>query len=145
MIDARSPRSEHCPSALRLDQWLAGELPPADAARLEAHAAQCARCQRERAARLETRQRFAADAPPFPALARSAQRRGRWLAGGAALAAAAALLLVVGAPWRTEPRQEEPGIRTKGSSASFSWVVRRGERVFAPAPEERLRSGDALR
>jgi hypothetical protein len=142
--DTPSRRGEHCPSALRLDQWLAGELPPAEAASLEAHAAECERCQRERAARLATRESFAADAPPFPRLARSARRRGRWIGGGAALAAAAALLLLLNAPWRGDA-EGELGTRTKGASASFAWVVRRGGRVFAPAPDEPLRSGDALR
>jgi hypothetical protein len=140
-------RSEHCPSALRLDQWLAGELPPAEAANLEAHVATCERCRHTRAARLETRQLFPAEAPPFPVLVRSARRRrGRWL-GGVALAAAAVLALVVGAPWRAEhsDSEGEPGTRTKGSGTSFGWVVRRGERTFVPGPDERLRSGDALR
>lgn len=145
----RPRRGEHCPSALRLDQWLAGELSAEDGARVEAHVAGCAPCQSEREQRLETRNRFTLEAPPFAALASSAQRRREpWIATAAMLAAAAALLLVLNAPWRVEPAGSDSavlGTRAKGSVASFGWVVRRGEHVFAPGPDERLRAGDALR
>jgi len=143
-------RSEHCPSALLLDEWLAGELTPADAASVEAHVEGCALCQSRRAERTETRRGFEADAPSFAALARSARsRRWSWIAGASALAAAAALALVVGTPWGTAERWDDvgasSGTRAKGSPASLGWVVRRGGRVFAPSPEESLRAGDALR
>jgi hypothetical protein len=156
-------RSEHCPSALGLDEWLAGELTPEGAAQVEAHVADCRFCQSRRAERLETRRTFAADAPSFAALVsrgseafasappgRSARRRRwRWVAGASALAAAAALALLVGAPWPAGERFGDvgagSGTRTKGNPASLGWVVRRGARVFAPGPDERLRAGDALR
>lgn len=141
-------RSAQCPSTLRLDQWLAGELPPEPAARVDAHVSSCASCQQERATRLDTRRQFAQQAPDFAALARSARSgRRRWLPAALTLAAAAAALLLVTRPtWRAESLAEHPGgTRAKGSGASFGWVVRRGERVFAPAPEEPLRPGDALR
>jgi hypothetical protein len=143
-------RSEHCPSALRLDEWLAGELTPAEAAQVEAHVERCAICPSRRAERLETRRGFVADAPSFAALARSARaRRWPWVAGASALAAAAALGLVVGPPWRTEEQFGDSGAgsgtRAKGNPASLGWVVRRGARIFAPSPDERLLAGDALR
>jgi hypothetical protein len=136
-------RSEHCPSALRLDEWLAGELTPEGAAQVQAHVAGCAFCQGCQAERLETRRNFAAAAPSFAVLARSARRRHwPWVAGATALAAAAALALVVGAPWHSGERFDDlgagSGTRTKGNPASLGWVVRRGARVFA-------RPGDALR
>jgi hypothetical protein len=50
-------------------------------------------------------------------------------------------------PFADPASRENPGhgIRAKGSDASLSWVVRRGERVFMGHPEQRLRAGDAVR
>jgi uncharacterized protein DUF4384/putative zinc finger protein len=160
------PHGEHCPSDLSLDRWLAGELTPAEARAWEDHLASCASCQGRRAALLEARHRFAREAPPFASLAAAAQAappsgpaprsglvpRSRrtpplaWLAGGCGLAAAALIALAIGEPWRTP--SDGPGTfgtRTKGGPASLGWVVRRGERVFAGRPEQRLRPGDAVR
>ena len=154
-----------CLSDLTLDRWLAGELVPSEARRAEAHVASCEGCRSRRVELLESRHGFRGDAPPFAELVRaergslldasaaapraapvsSASLPGtRWLAGAVALAAAAAVALAVGVPWRgSEPL---PGAtRTKGGIASVSWVVRRGERVFAGHPDQPLRAGDAIR
>jgi hypothetical protein len=75
--------------------------------------------------------------------------RSRWLAAVSALAAAAAIALVVSKPWPSAvpPTGEDKGsaTRTKGGLANLSWVVRRGDRVFAGRPDQRLRAGDAVR
>jgi hypothetical protein len=162
-----TPRSEHCPSDLLLDRWLAGELTPAEARAQEGHLASCAFCESRRAALLEARRRFAGEAPSFASLAAAARaaphsapapRSGpvprsrrtaslRWLAGGCGLAAAALLALAIGEPWRASPSDgiDTFGTRTKGGPASLGWVVQRGERVFAGRPEQRLHPGDAVR
>jgi hypothetical protein len=155
-------RGEHCPSDLSLDRGLAGELSPAEARAQEHHLASCASCESRRTALLEARLDFARDAPPFASFAAAAQatprsaapssgrvprRRSaslRWLGGGFALAAAALVAVAVGESWRAPP-DEGVGTRTKGSPASLGWVVRRGERVFAGRPEQRLRAGDGVR
>jgi hypothetical protein len=150
------PRGEHCPSDLSFDRWLAGELTPAEARAHEAHLLSCAHFESRRAARLEARRNFAREAPPFASLAAAAQAaphvrpeprsrrapRLAWLAGGCGLAAAA--LIALGAPWRA-PSDGTSGTRTKGGPASLGWVVRRGERVFAGRPEQRLQPGDGVR
>lgn len=75
--------------------------------------------------------------------------RSHWLGAGSALAAAAAVALLISKPWGASAPASGPamgaGTRTKGGLASLSWVVRRGGRVFAGRPEQRLRAGDAVR
>ena len=153
-------RGEQCLSDLVIDRWLAGELTLAERRLAEGHVSSCDPCRSRRAELIASRQGFAHDAPPFEALQRRpshaasakqssdapASRRsplgGRWVAGAAALAAAAVVAVAIGQPWRVV---DPLSTRTKGPIASLSWVVRRGERVFAGDPHEPLRDGDAVR
>jgi hypothetical protein len=141
-------RGAHCPSALRLDQWLAGELTDAEQAELEGHVAGCAPCQSRHGELVESRRSFAREAPSFAELRRSPRRtRFRWRTTAPLLAAAAALALAIGQPWQVwGPFVEESnGTRIKGGGTHLTWVVRRGERVFPGRPDLELRPGDALR
>jgi len=154
-------RGDPCLSDLVLDRWLVGELTPAEGRLAEEHVSRCDGCRSRRAELSESRRGFLRDAPPFaalergPSLAASAAQRsaaplsrsplaGRWFAGAAALAAAAVVALAIGQPWRA-PEPLSDATRTKGGTASLSWVVRRGERVFAGHPDQPLRAGDAVR
>lgn len=142
-------RGAQCPSVLRLDQWLAGELTRAEQAELEDHVAGCEPCQRRHGELVESRRSFAREAPSFAQLQRSRPRvRFPWRATAPLLAAAAALALAIGQPWQLwGPFGEESsdGTRIKGGGTHLTWVVRRGERVFAGRPDLELRAGDALR
>lgn len=136
-----------CHSALRLDRWMAGELPAAEAEDLSAHVARCARCREAAASLAEARDRTVL--PPLRA-ARSAaipRRAPRWLpwsALGAALAAAAVLVILA-------PRIR-PGLglglgdaRLKGSSPALGMYVQHGDVVRRAGPGERVAPGDAVR
>lgn len=139
-------RSADCPSDLRLDQWLAGELTRIERDALDVHVAGCEACRRRRSDLIEAQRSFVSSAPGFAVLAQgAAKRRGSWRALVPALAAAAALLLALGQPWQYWLERDPPRTRTKGSLARLSWVVRRGDRVFAGRPDQPLRAGDALR
>ena len=139
-------RSADCPSDLRLDQWLAGELAQVERAALEAHAAGCEPCRRRRSLLLDAQRSFASTAPVFATLSqRPPHWRKSWRIVAPALAAAAALLLALGRPWQHWLQQDGHGTRAKGSVAQLRWVVRRGQRVVAGRPDQSLRAGDALR
>jgi hypothetical protein len=138
-------RNTDCPSDLRLDQWLAGELTQVDRDALEAHAASCEPCRRRRSELIEAQRSFASSAPVFAALAGRAPSRPRWWRAAApVLAAAAALLLALGRPWQYWLERDDGATRTKGSVAQLSWVVRRGGRVVVGRPDQPLHAGDAL-
>jgi hypothetical protein len=124
-------RSEDCPSDLKLDRWLAGELTRDEQREVEAHVEGCDPCRHRHAELAESRRSFARDAPPFAAierpapslsqpgqgppprsepvtasrreLARRAAPRAHWLVGASALAAAAAIALAVGKPGPIPP------------------------------------------
>jgi hypothetical protein len=125
-----------CTSALRLDRWLAGELPAAEAARLRAHLDGCPRCAAAAEALREDRDR--AVLPPLRP-ARAPSRRPAWrlgaLAGGLALAAGLLLLVRPGAP----------GERARGSGPGLAMWVRHGEEVRRAGPGEVVAAGDDLR
>jgi hypothetical protein len=158
-------RTDECLSDLTLDRCHAGELSAADLQSIASHVAACDECRARQAELDETRQRFAKEAPPFAALERAAlehrerrsaprigaagparRERRRRITAASALAAAG-IALGVGAAWFFAPGEgvELATTRTKGGVATLSWVVRRGERVLRGAPEEQLRTGDALR
>jgi hypothetical protein len=154
-----------CPSALQLDQLLAGELPRAAAAITEAHLVACARCADRMAAHRADRAAFRAAPPPLPrALAaasegisplRAPQRarsRAGWAAACATVAAAAGLVLWLGRdpgapPVAERPAHEAaPGLRAKGAGpARLGVYIRRGDEVVAGASGDRVAPGDALR
>jgi hypothetical protein len=156
-------RSADCPSDLKLDRWLVGELTPVEQRGLQAHVADCGACEARRAALAESQRSFAREAPPFSALVgaspspsrppevpqRAARRdRSRWLVAASALAALA-IAFAVGKPWpgAGPSARDSAGseTRSKGALATLGWVVRRGERMFTGSAEQSLRAGDALR
>jgi len=141
-----------CRSALRLDRFLAGELPPAEAEEFRGHLDGCARCAAALAGL--TAARDATRLPPLQVVplgapapaAASADRAPRLtrrrrvvatLLG--ALAAAAGLLVVV--------RSEPPAERLKGrqTALSFGVYVLHDGAVRRAGPGEVLAPGDALR
>ncbi len=125
-----------CLSALRLDRWLAGELPPAEAEEVRAHVASCTSCSGASASMREAREAeplppSRLDAPPRPA------RRPRLALGGAGLAVAAGLLFLL--------LPDGTGERTKGTGVGIGMWVRHGEEVRRAAPGETVALGDAIR
>ncbi len=131
-----------CHSALRLDRWMAGELPREEADALAAHVAGCARCRGAVESIEEDRDR--AELPPLRALARPAGARARgwlWPAALGAGAAAAAMSLALLAP-RVLDRSPE---RLKGSYAAVGMYVQHGGEVRRAGPGERVSPGDAVR
>ena len=136
--------SPQCASDLQLDRLRVGELSPAQAAVLEAHLAECNGCRARHAALELEHGALAAQLPPFGARAAApARRRGApWLAAGSLVAAAAAAVFMLQRP---PDAPSEPGARTKGGAVALDWVVRRGDRVFAPDPAQPVFPGDALR
>lgn len=140
------------PSALALERYLVGELPPAPAAALAEHAAGCPRCQARLVELRAEGARFAAGperAAEVDALVRATggpRRRWRSWGAGAALAAAAALALAL---WLPRQRPGEPAGafdgRPKGGLGLE--VIRRsaGGQLEWISPGQRLSPGDAIR
>ncbi len=128
-----------CHSALRLDRWMAGELPGPEAEALSAHVAGCARCRDAVASLTEARDRTVL--PPLRARP-AARRAPRWFSwtgvGAAGVAAAAALLLVVVRP------ALDPG-RLKGAAPGLGMYVQHGDTVRRAGAGERVAPGDAVR
>jgi hypothetical protein len=150
---ANESRPPECLSDLVLDQWRAGEIE--DAARLaelEAHVVGCERCRARKDAFDRDAESYLSHHPVFlprekarsqPKSSRSA-RRLQIFAGASALAAAAALALVLRAPQGGPFGGDESGTRIKGGSR-VAFFVKRGDRVVAGGPGERLQPGDQLR
>lgn len=147
-------RTADCLSDLVLDEWLAGELAPEAAARLEDHVASCERCRELRAARQRDDMAFLAQAPSFEAHARllkgapqrampasDAPRRNTrvFAVASAVLAAAAGALLML-----RPPADPLPGERSKGR-AHVGYFVKRGAVVMRGSASEPVRPGDLLR
>ncbi|XXY52105.1 zf-HC2 domain-containing protein [Sorangium sp. So ce269] len=168
MIPFERSRPEGCPSDLRLDRLLAGELAPAEEQATRAHLDGCGRCAARFAALDAGRAAFLADPPPLrlpapPRAAAPAVRRPRaWAlvpAVTAALGAAAVLALVL----RTRPPagstgdagptggdrgarvpQAAQGTRTKGGDGRIGFYVARGEGAVPGGPGEVVHPGDRL-
>jgi hypothetical protein len=117
-----------CLSDLSLDELLAGELAPADAAAATAHLGGCARCRARERELISDRARFRA-APP------SLRRRWTGALAAGALASAAGLALVLHRP--------DDGTRTKGGPR-LGLVVVRGDAMRLGGPGERVHPGDTL-
>ncbi|WP_437630599.1 zf-HC2 domain-containing protein [Sorangium sp. So ce854] len=172
MIPFERSRPEGCPSDLRFDRLLAGELAPAEAQATRAHLDGCARCAGRFAALEAGRAAFLADPPPLrlpaaprataPAVQRPRARplfpaRALFPAVTAALGAAAALAAVLfvnrsPAP-PAEPRGDErgaglapaePATRIKGSGGRIGFYVARGEVVSPGGPGEVVHPNDRL-
>lgn len=113
---------------LRLDDWLEGALPPAEAAAVEAHLARCPACREsERALRrllahaASLPRSLAPERDLWPDIERRIERRRGWWAvlGWAprlALASAATVLIgLVAVPWRTAGPIESAAIPATGA------------------------------
>ena len=117
-----------CLSDLSLDELLAGELGPADAAVAADHLGGCARCRaRER--------ELVADRAQFRAAPPSLRRRWTGAVAIGALAGAAGLALVLHRP--------DDGTRTKGGPR-LGFVVVRGDAMRVGGAGERVHPGDTL-
>ncbi|WP_437730772.1 DUF4384 domain-containing protein [Sorangium sp. So ce1335] len=162
MIPFERSRPEGCPSDLRLDRLLAGELESAEQQATRAHLDGCARCAARFAALEAGRAAFLADPPPLrlPAAAPAARRplaRSLFPAVTAALGAAAVLAaaLFVHQPPAppAPPRGDAPGAtlapaeqgtRTKGAGGRIGFYVARGEVVSPGGPGEVVHPDDRL-
>jgi hypothetical protein len=136
-----------CTSALRLDRWMAGELPRTEADALAGHVAACARCRDAVQAIEEERDRT--ELPPLrstPAPARSSEGRAwrawTWrsaFAAGALAAVAAVVVLVV-------PHDGGGGgDRLKGSAPVLSMYVQHAGEVRRAGAGSRVTPGDSVR
>jgi hypothetical protein len=65
-------RSADCPSDLKLDRWLAGELMPDEQGALATHVEACQSCQHRHGELAESRRSFSREAPPFATIERPA-------------------------------------------------------------------------
>jgi len=150
LLDARAG---DCCREHELSASLAGALPEEAQARLDAHLAECERCEERLARMAEETEAFAA-ARPWPAMARALESRAAaarppwwqrllarpaWL--GVPLAAAAAVTLLVLLPGG-DP-EVEPSVRPKGRVA-LSFVVERDGRAVPGDPEATYHAGDRL-
>jgi hypothetical protein len=138
---ASSGRSSGCPSDLRLDELLNGDLDAEGAASLRAHVDHCVRCR----ARTEA---FASVAlPPWQTAPTPATPKRRrpwpWLLG-AALPAAAVVVLALQLP-RHEEARTTPANRTKGGWTLSLYVKRSDGRVERLADSGVVHPGDELR
>lgn len=167
------PRSEDCMSDLQLDRLRVGELVGSSAERVHAHLTVCPACEHRYAALQADAERFAESAPsfdalrahptarqspPLPGAARGALRPARWAVVTALAAAAGSLLFVGPGAWQGPQGEPSPAaspsdssngssseVRTKGSLASFDFVVRRDQNTVIGTPGMVLRPGDRLR
>ncbi|MDH5675236.1 MAG: zf-HC2 domain-containing protein [Myxococcales bacterium] len=142
-----------CPSDLRLDRLVAGELEAEDRAQLGHHLEQCSACARRHGDFADAARRFAEHGESFDQLRvrvqrrregrQASRRRTRGLWGVSALAAAAAVALAVqgGLPLGTAT---EATTRSKGK-ARIGFYVKRGERVVEGGADTILHPGDRLR
>lgn len=141
----REPAPE-CPSQLRFDRLLAGELEPARAAELTAHAVSCARCGSLLAELRRGRDAFVASAALPDAVAQRVLERARerrvagWRWAAPALAAAAAALLT----WTAWPAQAPFAERTKGGAVQLAFYVLHDGAVRPGMNGERVQPGDRI-
>ncbi len=145
-LDRREPHAG-CPSNLRLDRLLAGELAAEPERELRAHLAACARCAARFAAIEEEARAFPREVwiQGEAAKARRALRagRGHWGTIAASLsAAAAAVALFHLAPL---PHPHPAGVRSKGGEALDLVVRHRDGSVEETSGDGRLLPGDAVR
>lgn len=140
-------------SAMRVRRLAAGELAAEERSRVQAHVAECPRCQAVQRELAEERARLAAELP-FEALAAgvaerlaSATRpRRRWPAVlGAALAAG--LVAAIAGPLVRGPATDDAGrgIRVKGGVELGVWVSSAGVDARALAPGDPVPAGASLR
>lgn len=144
-MNAAHPERPPCPSRLRFDRLLAGELEPAQARELQRHVERCARCS---ALLTELRSGLDAFSPVLPdrlvqrVRATSKPRRDwtRWAMPALAAAGAVLAWLVVHEP-PTIPNAG--GVRSKGGVQLGFYVLHAGA-VRAGMDGERVQPGDQL-
>jgi hypothetical protein len=136
-----------CPSRLRFDRLLAGELDPAHAAQLTAHATGCVRCGELLAELRRGHAAFGASAAlPDAVVQRVSEGRGvvAWPRWTAPVLAAAAALLAWSAWPRSLPGMPSFGERSKGSAVQLAFYVLHDGTVRPGADGERVQPGDQL-
>jgi hypothetical protein len=144
-MNAVNPPREACPSRLRFDQLLAGELDSAQAQQLETHVGRCARCD---AVLAEIRRGYRAFSPLLPdAVARRVRgrsaQRDTWQVRVVPLLTAAALLLAWIA-WPTPPADAPVDtVRSKGGARLRFYVLQDGV-VRLGADGEQVQPGDQI-
>src|SRR5262249_62347117 len=135
-LAAPPPSGTPCPSALRLDRWMMGELGAADSENVGTPVSTCAACSAAVAGMRGVREEVRA--LPLPeALGRPVRRR-RLPApalAGVGLALAASLFLVLRAPPATE--------RVKGSGLGLTMYVQHGGEVRRAQPGQHVAPGAA--
>jgi hypothetical protein len=159
----RTRQGPDCASHLIFDRWQAGELPPDEIAKLEAHLAACPRCSERRDALLGNHEVFDVATPDWlrdaarepagaepiltPPSARSASplasvsRGARWLPVGASVVALAAVIFLVVRSRQSgsiDERERLKGGATLGYHVKHDGIVREGTAGEALAP------GDAV-
>ena len=134
MASLETARWQGCLSAFRLDRFRSGELPPTEAAQVQAHLEGCALCREASDVLSQAEAEFRASAMPLRAPRRKARRALLWGAG--ALAAAAACILAL---------QPTASLRSKGPGASLGMYVQHGQDVRRALPGEALVPGDSVR
>jgi anti-sigma factor RsiW len=139
-MSAVHEHNAQCPSRLRFDRLIAGELPPEQAQQLEQHASRCARCQPLLAEMKRGYEAFDAVVPnAVVQRVRERSSRGRaWLRASAPLLAAASVLLV----WAAWPAREV-GTRSKGGPKLAFYVLHDGA-VRPGTDGERVQPGDHI-
>lgn len=136
-----------CPSRLRFDRLLAGELEPSRAAALTAHAAGCARCGGLLVELRHAHGAFAHGAVLPGAVVRRVRERRRsiaWARWGAPALAAAAALLAWSAWPRLRPDAPRFGERSKGGAVELAFYVLHDGAVRLGADGERVQPGDRI-
>ena len=142
-MNAVHPNEGRCPSRLRFDRLIAGELEALEAERLEQHATSCTRCRAVLAAQ---RLGHAEHSAELPAAVRGRvveRKRGRgWLRWSAPVLAAAAALLADRAWPAPMAGTLTDEVRTKGSALRF-YVLHDG--LVRPGSDgERVEPGDRI-
>ena len=149
-MNARHPHEASCPSRLRFDRLIAGELEPAVAAELERHAASCTRCNAWLSSVRRDHARFAAQ--PLPATVieqvqrvHARRRTPRRIAIARSLAPllAAAALVLAWVAWPVQPHEADQGVRSKGSGQLSFFVLHDGA-VRPGSDGEHVQPGDRL-
>jgi hypothetical protein len=127
-------RWQACLSAYRLDRFRLQELPPEEAAEVQAHLEGCAACRAAADVLASAEAEFRASASPLRSPRRPGRRALAWGAGLVAIAATSVFLL-----------QPTSGVRSKGPPTSLGMYVQHGPDVRRAREGEGVAPGDSLR
>lgn len=148
----------HHPTRLDIERMSAGLLDEGEGATVEAHLAECSKCQDYHEHLEAVRESLHDELPPALFAAQVFEReresggaggtwrrpRPRWIIGGAVATAAAAAIIIVVSLQGPPPERPGDGMRLMGSP-SIRVFLRRGAQVSTLERDEPLRAGDALR